>query len=116
MLTNFLVTVSEGNLIAPKRLAERLCVPMTGLAKLAHLNRNSLAKPQSPIVQQRLGEIARIIAKAAELAEDEGQAIIWFRHQPIVGFGGKTAEQLVEEGHADAVIWHLESIENGVYS
>jgi uncharacterized protein (DUF2384 family) len=115
MLANFLETVSENNLIMPKRMAERLCVRMTSLAKLAHLNRNSFAKPASPIVQERLGEIARIIAKAAELTEDEGKAIIWFRHQPIVGFG-MTAEQLVEQGHAKLVLEHLDRMKEGVYS
>ena len=69
------------------------------------------AHPGSPAVQAKLGEIAR----AAELAGDEGRAIIWFRHQPIPGFG-KTAEQLVEAGQAEAVLWTLDSMEQGVYS
>lgn len=117
MLANFLDTVRDGDMIAPKRMAARLRVPMTGLAKLAHVNRNTLStKAGSSIVQAKLGEIAKIIGRAAELAGDEGRAIIWFRHQPIVGFDGKTAEELVAEGHADAVMWHLESLENGVYS
>lgn len=117
MLATFLEDIRDGDFIAPRRMAERLRVPMTRLSKLAHVNRNTLsAKPASPVVQARLGEIARIIAKAAELSGDEGRAIIWFRHQPIVGFGNKTAEELVEEGHADAVIWHLEGMEAGVYA
>lgn len=117
MLANFLDDIRDGDMIAPKRLAERLRVPMTRLSKLAHVNRNTLsAKAGSPVVQARLGEIARIIAKAAELSGDEGRAIIWFRHQPIVGFGNKTAEDLVEAGQAGAVLWHLEGMEAGVYA
>src|SRR3546814_6247074 len=81
-------------------MAERLRLPMTRLSRIAHLNRNTMtAHPASPTVQAKLGEIARIITRAAELAGDEGRAIIWFRHQPIPGFG-KTAEELVEEGKA----------------
>lgn len=117
MLANFLDAVREGDMIAPKRMAERLRVPMTGLAKLTHLNRNTLStKAGSPSVQAKLGEIARIIARASELSGDEGRAIIWFRHQPITGFEGRTAEQLVEEGHVEAVLWHLEGLDNGVYA
>lgn len=59
--------------------------------------------------------IARIIARAADLAGNEGRAIIWFKHQPISGFG-KTAEELVEQGQADAVMWTLEGMEQGVYA
>src|SRR3546814_17953420 len=78
-------------------MAERLRLPMTRLSRIAHLNRNTMtAHPASPTVQAKLGEIARIITRAAELAGDAGRAIIWFRHQPIPGFG-KTAEELVEE-------------------
>ena len=117
MLASFLDSVREGGMIAPRRMAERLRLPMTGLAKLTHLNRNTLsAKAGSPAVQAKLGAIARIIARAAEMSGEEGRAIIWFRHQPIVGFAGKTAEQLVEEGHSEAVMQYLEGLENGVYA
>src|SRR3546814_13054019 len=76
-----------GDLSAPRRMAERLRLPMTRLSRIAHLNRNTMtAHPASPTVQAKLGEIARIITRAAELAGDEGRAIIWFRHQPIPGF------------------------------
>ncbi len=117
MLANFLEAVHEGNMIAPKRMAAELRLPMTDLAKLARVNRNTLStKAGSAAVQAGLGTIARIVAKAAELAGDEGRAIIWFRHQPITGFDGKTAEELVQAGQADAVIWYLESLESGVYA
>ena len=116
MLAAFLEDIRDGDLIAPKRLADRLRLPMTQLSRLAHLNRNTMtAKPNSPAVQAKLGEIARIIARAADLAGDEGKAIIWFKHQPLPGFG-KTAEQLVEAGHAAAVIEDLDRMAAGVYS
>ncbi|UVO51372.1 MbcA/ParS/Xre antitoxin family protein [Sphingomonas sp. SUN019] len=117
MLAAFLDDIRDGDVIAPKRMADRLRLPMTRLSKLAHLNRNTMAaRPGSPAVQAKLGEIARIIARAAEMAGDEGRAIIWFKHQPIPGFGNRTAEQMVEDGHAAAVMWTLESMEQGVHA
>jgi hypothetical protein len=116
MLVAFLDDIREGDLIAPKRMAARLRLPMTRLSKLAHVNRNALAsKPESPAIQAKLGQIARIIARAAELSGDEGKAVIWFKYQPIPGFG-KTAEELVEQGHADLVMEDLERMADGVYS
>ena len=73
------------------------------------------AKPESPAVQAKLGQIAAVIARAAELSGDESRALIWFKHMPLVGFG-KTAEQLVEAGHADLVLEDLERMAEGVYS
>lgn len=116
MLAAFLDDVRDHDMIAPRRLAERLRLSMSALARLSRLNRNTMAaRPESPAVQARLGEIARIVARAAELAGDEGKAIIWFRHQPIPGFG-KTAEALVEEGHGELVMEDLERMAEGVYS
>lgn len=116
MLAAFLDDIRDGDLIAPKRLADRLRLPMTRLSRLAHLNRNTMtANPDSPAVQAKLGEIARIIARAADLAGDEGKAIIWFKHQPLPGYG-KTAEELVESGQAAAVIEDLDRMAAGVYS
>jgi uncharacterized protein (DUF2384 family) len=116
MLAAFLNDIRDHDMIAPRRLAERLRLPMSGLAKLARVNRNTMtAKPDSPAVQAKLSQIARIITRAAELAGDEGRAVIWFKYQPILGFG-KTAEELVEQGHADLVLEDLERMAEGVYS
>ena len=116
MLAVFLDDIRDHDMIAPRRMAERLRLPISQLAKLARVNRNTMtATPGSPAVQAKLGEIARIIARAADLAGDEGRAIIWFKHQPIPGFG-KTAEQLVESGHAAAVFEDLERMAEGIYA
>ena len=115
MLATFFDDIRDHDMIAPRRLAERLRLPMSRLAKIAHVNRNTMAaRPDSPAIQAKLGQIAAIIARAAELSGDEGKAVIWFKHQPIVGFG-KTAEALVEEGQGGAVLWALDGMEQGVY-
>lgn len=116
MLAAFIDGVRDGEIIAPRRMAERLRLPLTGLSRLARLNRNTMAAhPESQAVQTKLGEIARIIARAAELAGDEGKAIVWFKHQPIPGYG-RTPEELVASGQAQLVIDDLERMAAGVYS
>ena len=119
MLTAFLdeVTDPRGGRISPRRMSQALGMPLNELARVVHLHRNTLARtPLSPKVQGRLGEIARIIAFAAELTGDSGRAVVWFRHQPLAGFDCKTAEQLVEDGQADAVLKHLGMLRDGVYA
>lgn len=116
MLAAFLDDIRDGDLIAPRRMAARLRLPMTRLSRLAHLNRNTMvSRPDSPAVQEKLGQIARIIARAADLSGDEGRAIIWFRHQPLPGWG-KTPEELVEDGMAQEVLDDLERQAEGIYS
>jgi hypothetical protein len=97
-----------------------LSLSMEGVAGLVRAHRNTLTRsPGSPQVQEGLGEVVRIIAKAASLMadpQDVGAAVLWFRHQPIAAFGGRTAEELVREGRADAVVRHLEALADGVYA
>jgi uncharacterized protein (DUF2384 family) len=103
--------------ISPRKVGEALKVPMSDLARIAQVHRNTLAhRPESPVVQARLGEIAGIITAATELTGDRARAIVWFRHQPLAGFGGRTAEALVADGHADAVKQHIEMLRDGGYA
>ena len=58
----------------------------------------------------------RILTLAKEMAGDEQRAVIWFEHQPIPGWAGKTAYDLVQEGRADQVLAYLEAVKSGVYA
>jgi uncharacterized protein (DUF2384 family) len=119
MLSRFLDEVIEPGqgFLSPHRMSRVLCIPLSELARVTHLHRNTLARqPRSDRVQMRLGEIASIITFASELVGDTSRAIVWFRHQPLKGFDHKTAEQLVAEGHGEAVRKHLEVLTEGGYA
>lgn len=120
MLSSFLDSVIDPRrgLISPKRLGEALHMGLADVARLAKVHRNTLAqKSDSPVVQERLGEVARILAAAADLVEgDAGRAVVWFRHQPLAGFDGATAAELTAAGHGGAVLAHLEMLRDGVYA
>ncbi len=120
MLNPFLAQVSEPNLgiISPRRMSDALHLGLGALAQLTGINRTTLTRaPESEKVQGGLGMIVRIIGVASALFGDNpGKAILWFRHQPIPAFDLRTAEQLVEAGHADAVLKHLEMLSDGVYA
>ena len=79
---------------------------MTGRAAVSRQARASQARP---------GEAARIVAEAASLlGGDMARAALWFRHHPLAGFGGATAEGLVAAGHAAAVLAYLRKLRDGV--
>lgn len=120
MLSAFLDQVTDPGegLISPQRVSEALHMSLAEIARLAKVHRNTLAqRPGSSAVQQRLGEVARIITTATELLDgQQGRAIVWFKHQPLAGFDGQTAEELVAGGHAEAVLAHLELLRSGAYA
>ena len=102
MLHPFLDKMSDRELggLSPANVGGALKMSVADLSRVTRLHRNTLARhPASPLVQARVGEVARIIAAAADLIGDDRRAAIWFRHQPLSGFGGQTAEELVTSGH-----------------
>jgi hypothetical protein len=120
MLSNAIADVYDPGLqaISPERLAATLKAPLSEIARLAGVHRNTLARsPGSSKVQARLGDVLRILTEAADLLDgDLGRAVIWFRHQPLAGFAGETAEELVTAGQAKAVLDHLRMLQQGTYA
>ena len=118
MLTALPATdIRERDFVSPWRMSRRLRLPLADLAKLAHIHRNTLTqRPESQLVQKSLEPVVRILAAAEQLTGDPDRAIVWFRHQPIAGHDGRTALELIEAGHADAVLAHLEDLRDGAYA
>lgn len=109
----------EGNspFLSAHRLSEQLGITQSELARLVGLARNTLtAKSATRKVDTALSPIVRILAIAAEMAGDQNRAVIWFKHQPIPGWAGKTAYDLVSEGKSDQVLAYLEAVRSGVYA
>jgi hypothetical protein len=103
--------------LSARRVSEKLGLPLTDLAAMIGVARTTLtAKSGQRKVDAALSPLVRIIAMAAEMAGDEDRAAIWFKHQPLPGWGGKTAHDLVREGKSDRVLDYLESVRAGVYS
>ena len=44
------------------------------------------------------------------------RASLWFKHQPLPGWGGPTAHDLVAAGEAQSVLDYLEASRAGVYA
>jgi transcriptional regulator with XRE-family HTH domain len=103
--------------LSARRVAESLGVNLSELAELAGVARNTLAaKASGRKADAALSPIVRILAMAGEMAGGEQRAAIWFKHQPIPGWAGKTAYDLVREGKADKVLAYLEAVRSGVYA
>lgn len=103
--------------LSARRVAERLGITQGELASLIGVARNTLAaKAGARKVDAALSPVVRILAMAGEMAGGEERAAIWFKHQPIPGWAGKTAYDLVREGRAEKVLAYLEAVRSGVYA
>ena len=117
MLDQILEDVRQDSGISPSKLAKLLHWQIQELAAFAHVSRDILRKnPLSPKVQRPLAVAVGILNKAEHLTQNRNAAILWFNHQPIPALKGKTARELVEAGHAEAVLGHLDDLAHGGYA
>lgn len=103
--------------LSARRVAELLGVTLSELAGLVGIARNTLtAKKGARRVDAALGPVVRILAMTEEMSGSEERAALWFKHQPIPGWAGKSAYDLVREGKSEKVLAYLEAVRSGVYA
>jgi hypothetical protein len=100
--------------LSPSKVGDFFGLRVQELAERARVHRNTpTARPHTPQLQKYLQEMLRVLAVATELTGDAGRAAFLLRNEPLRAFGYKTADALVQEGRADAVIDYLESLASG---
>jgi hypothetical protein len=66
-----------------------------------------------PVMTDREKVLTRV---SKLLGNDRARAERWYTSEPLAGFDGKTAQDLVRAGHIQAVLIHIEMLEDGIYS
>lgn len=100
--------------IEPERFAAALNLQIQELAQLAHVHRATVSEaPGNAKLQSFMREVLRVLSAVFELVRDRQRAIYWYRNAPIPEFQHRTAEQLVAEHKADAVLSYLASMSSG---
>lgn len=70
----------------------------------------------SPKARRRLREMAEIVNRVEPRFDSALIAYAWFCSEPLPGFGGRTAMQIVRAGQADRVLDYLDAVDAGVYA
>lgn len=100
--------------LSPVRVGEFFGFRVQELAERAHVHRNTpAARPQAPQLQKYLQDMVRVLAAATEITGDEKRSAFLLRNEPLRAFNYKTADVLIQEGRADAVVAYLESLTGG---
>jgi hypothetical protein len=100
--------------LSPTKVGDFFGFRVQELAKRAHVHRNTpTARPQAPQLQKYLQDMLRVLAVATEMTGDLERAAFLLRNEPLRAFAYKTADALIQEGRADAVIAYLESLAGG---
>jgi antitoxin Xre/MbcA/ParS-like protein len=114
-----LAQYADDGVFAPGKIASAFRTTSEEVARTAGLGRDAVQRKervQSAKTQRRLREMVEIINKVEPRFGSALMAYAWYRSQPLSGFSGQTAMQLVKDGRADEVLGYIDAVDAGVHA
>ena len=114
-----LVQYADNGFFIPRKIAEALRTTSQEVAHTAGLGRDAIQRKdrvRSARTQKRLREMLEIINKVEPRFGSDLMAYAWYRSEPLSGFSGQTAMQLVRSGRADEVLDYIDAVDAGVHA
>ena len=110
---------AESGQFEPRRIAAALRTSSEEVAQTVGLSKDALQRRtriNSDKTQRRLRELVEVLNKVEPRFGSELMAYAWFRSEPLPGFDGRTAMQLVREGKAGQVLEYIDAVDAGVFA
>lgn len=114
-----LAQYADNGVFAPRRIAEALRTTSEEIARTAGLGKDAIQRKDrigSDKTQRRLRELVEVINKVEPRFGSALMAYAWYRSEPLPGFSGQTAMQLVRDGRADDVLDYVDAVDAGVHA
>lgn len=114
-----LAQYADNGMFAPKKIADAFRTTSEEVARTAGLGKDAVQRKDrvgSDKTQRRLREMVEIVNKVEPRFGSALMAYAWYRSEPLPGFSGQTAMQLVREGRADDVLDFIDAVDAGVYA
>lgn len=114
-----LVQYADNGFFSLRKIAEALRTTSEEVARTTGLGRDAVQRKdqvRSDRTQKRLRELVEILNKVEPRFGSALMAYAWYRSEPLPGFAGQTAMQLVRSGRADEVLDYIDAIDAGVHA
>ena len=114
-----LTQYADDAFFAPHKIAEALRTTSAEVARSAGLSRDAVQRKErvrSDKTQRRLREMMEVINKVEPRFGSALMAYAWYRSEPLSGFSGQTAMQLVCGGRSDEVLEYIDAVDAGVHT
>ncbi|MDG3442602.1 MbcA/ParS/Xre antitoxin family protein [Nitrospirillum amazonense] len=114
-----LTQYADHGLFAPAKIADSLRTTSEEIARSAGLGRDAIQRKdrlRSAKTQRRLREMVEVINKIEPRFGSALIAYAWYRSEPLPGFAGQTAMQLVRDGRADDVLDYIDAVDAGIHA
>jgi len=110
---------AESGRFEPRKIAAALRTSAEEIAMTVGLGKDALRRRtriDSDKTQRRLRELIEVLNKIEPRFGSELMAYAWYRSEPLSGFDGRTAMQLVQEGKAQQVLEYIDAGDAGVFA
>lgn len=110
---------ADHGIFSPRRIAATLLTTSEDVATTVGLGKDAVQRKGrigSDKTQRRLREMVEVINKVETRFGSPLIAYAWYRSEPLVGFSGQTAMQLVKAGRASDVLDYIDAVDAGVYA
>ncbi len=114
-----LARMSQDGLFEPRAIAATLRTSSEEVGQSIGLSKDAVqrrARIVSAKTQRRLRELVEVLNKVQPRFGSDLIAYAWFRSEPLAGFDGRTAMQLVRDGKAHQVMDYIDAVDAGVYA
>lgn len=110
---------ADEGLFSPRKIANVLRTTSEEIARTAGLGKDAIQRKdriRSDRTQRRLREMTEVVNKVEPRFGSALMAYAWYRSEPLPGFSGMTAMQLVREGRAEEVLDYIDAVDAGVHA
>ncbi|WP_265519083.1 MbcA/ParS/Xre antitoxin family protein [Nitratireductor luteus] len=114
-----LAQYSDHGLFAPNKIAAVFRTTSEEIARTVGLGKDAIQRKdrvRSHKTQRRLREMVEIVNKVEPRFGSALMAYAWYRSEPLPGFSGQTAMQLVRDGRAEEVLDFIDAVDAGVHA
>lgn len=114
-----LAQLADNGFFAPRKMADAYRTTSEDIARSAGLGRDAVQRQErvrSDKTQRRLREMAEVLNKVEPRFGSALMAYAWYRSEPLAGFSGHTAMQLVRSGRADEVLDYIDAVDAGIHA
>jgi hypothetical protein len=114
-----LVQYSDNGFFAPRKIADAFRTTSEEVARTAGLGKDAVQRKdrvRSDKTQRRLREMVEVINKIEPRFGSTLMAYAWYRSEPLPGFSGQTAMQLVRSGRGEEVLEYIDAVDAGVHA
>jgi hypothetical protein len=114
-----LAQYSDNGIFTPRKIADVFRTTSEEVARTIGLGKDAIQRKDrigSDKTQRRLREMVEIVNKVEPRFGSALMAYAWYRSEPLPGFSGQTAMQLVRSGRADEVLDYIDAVDAGIHA